>query len=639
MKKLYILIVSLFICLPMIHADGGMWNPMNISTRLSAMKKAGLKLSAADIYNINKVCLKDKVLGISEYRDKFSFFATGTFVSSTGLILTAYQPLSKFIDEALQKDGKSAGTFVANSNDEEIYCKNLFASQLVQLVDVTNELLAGTENMASGERNNAINAHAKGLIDKYVKSKGQDGYISSFWVGRQYILAVYNIYKDIRLVNTSSKDYALLRAYVGADKQPARYDKANVALSGNVYAAVSKAKLQQNEYVMTMGFPVRTKWYIPSVTIDYMKQDELPTEIEILKNRIGYLSDAIQGNPSEAKRLNPVLSDLKSSYEENLGVLNGIDATHLIAEKRQQEEALTAWIKADAARSAKYGDVIANQEKLYAAMIPYKRAELLFNYALRRGSDVVSFIGKFEKLVQMFHSKNLKPAAVKQEVKRIRPFVDTFFATFNKDVQRQMFTYQLSRYLTKVDQQFIPVQMLDAVKKSGGDLNSYIAKAFDASIICSRDKVDSFLAGVDSVSIQSFVADPLYEISISYFLTYATRIADKLQKLQQEQSKYYRLYTEALLEKNGNDSLCPDANKTMRLSFGHVLQIAGDTFQTDSPVTNGSLGSPVFDARGNLLGIVIDRAGSSAIIDYVYSPSLCRTACLDIHKISQYLNN
>lgn len=605
MKRFFLLIQLLFVATLMIHADGGLWTSADINAHLAAMKKAGLKLSAKDIYQINQACLKDNVVGLSTARDKFNFFASGTFVSPSGLILTSSSVKTKL--------------------------KDLCALQLVEMVDVTKELLAGTDSMTAAQRTNVFNERGKGIVEKYAKGRPVDGLISAFM--DKFILSLYNIYRDVRLTATPNSELALLQVYTSPDKKPARYNQANIPLSGNAYAKISKTAARVGDFALTMGYPGRTKWYIPSFSLRYMQQWELPNEIEILKSRTGFIQDAIKAQPSEQTKLEDVLATLSKYCNDNQGVLDALNTTSFLTDKEKEEQALTDWIKADSKRTARYGDLMAKQKAIYEAMIPYKKAELLFNYALRQGSDVVSFIGKFEKLVQMFNHRTPKAIAVKQEAKRVGTFVDAFYATYNKDVQSKMFSDIMLRFIAKAGKEFIPQSMVDAAKNSGGDINSYINKAFDNSIINSREKVEAFLANVDSASIKSFVADPLYNISISYFLVYATRIADHLQRLQIEQSKYYKLYLQALLEKNGSNDICVDGNKTQRFSFGKVNEVKGQTFITDCFTTDGNSGSPIYNAEGYLIGINSGRTAQSAIGDYDKDTNRMKSINLDIRNI------
>jgi hypothetical protein len=632
MKRFILFIQLLCMTAVLAHADGGLWTPANISSRMATMRKSGLKLSEKDIYDINKTSLKDEVVGLSVARDKYNFFASGTFISSSGLILTSHDALRSVIKEILsEKDASSVTSFWAKQQGDEKNCKDLCALQLVEMADVTKELLSGTENMTPAQRSDTIERRGKQIVEKYAHGRAVDGLISAFM--DQYILSLYHVYRDVRLAGTPGRDFVLLRVYTDTVGKATRYNISNIPLSNNAYAKISATAAKGGDFALTMGFPGRTKWYIPSFSMRYMQQFELPVKTNILRQRIAFINSAINKQPSERAKLSEVLYQLKKSYTEEMGMLDGLNTTPFLSTKEKEEQALTDWIDADAGRSAHYGHIMAQQKTVYDTMIPYKKAELLFNYALRQGSDVVSFIGKFEKLVQMFNRRTPKASAVQQEVKRIKPFVDTFFATYDKEVQSRTFSDILTRYITQVDKSLLSKPMVEALQKCGGDMNGYIDRAFEHSIINSRQHVDDFLANVDSTSIQAFVADPLYAISISYFLVYATRIAPALQKLQGEQIKDYKLYLQALLEKNGNDKLCADGNKTMRLSYGKVTASKDGIFHTDCFTTDGSSGSAVYDAKGWLIGINNGRTSQSAIGDYDEGTARMNSINMDIRNI------
>lgn len=637
MHRIKIISFFLFVTLTEVHAADGFWSPYHLFSRIADMQRQGMKLTKNDLYAVNKSCLKDQVVGLSMARDKFNMIASGSLVSGNGMILTAYQPLTTLFDQ-LRSEGKlsAIGEFWATKRAEEVSCKNLCALQLVQMVDVTSEILAGTDTMSVAKRNNAINERGKKIVSDYTKGQQLQALITSFMGGQQFLISVYRLYSDVRLVAAPMKDFALLRVYAGSDNQPARYNMANVALKSQSFARLSATQPAVGDFCMNMGFPSRTKLYIPSFSIDYMQKFELPAEIGMLKSRTDHIQAALNAGGSQLP-LQRVYEKLMTSLSEDEGVLAGIDVTHLVGMKEKEERELTAWINASQTRKTKYGELMSIQRGIYQQMVPYKKAELLFNYSLRNGSDIVSFVGKFEKLVQMFHHKNLKQSAVDQEVKRIRPFVDDFYATYNHQVQSRIFSEHLQRYVGSVDSQFVTKQMRHALVQSRGDINHYIDSALSVSIIDSKEKVSAFLDHVDSTSIKTFVSDPLYDISISYFLVYAMRIANNLQALQSMQTKYYRLYQDALVEKNGMDSTPSDANKTMRITYGKVAGTDAVGFESDAPVTDGNAGGPVFDARGRQNAVNLGRTSASAIVDYTYSSPLMRSVNMGIRQIKDVI--
>ena len=275
MKRIILIIQLVLLLIPAAYADGGIWSPLTIDSQMKAMRKAGFKLSAKDIYQLNKVCLKDQVVGISEMRDKFNFFASGVFVSPDGVIATARRPINSFIKEIAETEGINIDNgFKALQPNNEKVCKNLYALRLVEMVDVTKELLDGTKQMNAAERSNTINERAKTIIEKYRKGRDCEGYISSFLSGEQYVLSLYTIYKDVRLTQIIDNDLVLLRAYVGTDNHTARYNVKNIPLKGNAFATMSKDIPQKGDLAVTIGFPSRTKWYIPSFSLQYMQKEE-----------------------------------------------------------------------------------------------------------------------------------------------------------------------------------------------------------------------------------------------------------------------------------------------------------------------------------------------------------------------------
>ena len=199
--KLFIAMLLIAIVSNHIKADAGMWLPLNITQNIKEMKKAGLKLSAEDIYSINKACLKDAVVGLSTEDNDFESFASASFISDKGLVVTNYHPMIRYL-EAISKADRDFLKFGYWSvkPEEETNCQGLQVTQLLQMVDITTEILAGTEGLTENVFTEAINKKGKEISSRFTKGTKTEGKITSFIGGNQYVLSIYRIYKDVRMV-------------------------------------------------------------------------------------------------------------------------------------------------------------------------------------------------------------------------------------------------------------------------------------------------------------------------------------------------------------------------------------------------------------------------------------------------------
>ncbi len=695
----------LFLFLPFTNtmADSGMWVPLNITQNIKQMQKAGLKLSAKDIYDINKTCLKDAVLGLTNEDMPFDSFCSASFISDSGLVVTNYHPMIRYIELFSKKENDFLKFgYWAQNKSEETNCFQLYAIQLIKMIDVTSELVAGTDSLSVGDKNKLINERGKVIVKRLITDKTTDGQITSFMAGNQFILSIYKIYKDVRMVAAPpmvmgkfggdadnwtwprhTADFSLLRLYVDKDNKPASFKKENIPLTNNPYFKVSLGGVKENDFAMVMGFPARSKLFIPSFGIDFLVNQELPAKIKIRGEKLKLINEAIGDNQEIKFRYTAKVNAITNNYLRWKGELKGLKKMDLTSQKIAEEKELMDWINADPIRKEKYGDIIEIQKKIYDDLIPYKVADVYFNEAGLSGAEIIPFAGKFEKMVQMFNRKKVNMKAINAEAKNLTPLVDQFFRGWDYELDRKMYSSLLYMYYESVDKKFISNEMTAALKEYDGDVEKYSEAAFSNSIITKKDSLLSFLNKVDSVSIQKLTSDPVYKLALSYYKTYIETVANQMKKLQNEQSKYYTMYVNAIAEKNAGKLLSPDANRTLRVAYGNVngcnpvdgvkydfyttidgifeknLTNLGNedyyipkklrslyekkdfgkyaengvlhvNFLTNCQTTSGNSGSPVLNAKGNLVGVNFDRISEGVASDYRYIPDLSRSITLDV---------
>lgn len=704
--KLVGLVLVLCFSAVQLRADEGMWLTSTIEQNIKQMKKAGLKLSAEDIYSINKTCLKDAVVGLTTEDYPFDSFCTGSFVSNKGLILTNYHPIIRYLESfsRADRDFLKFG-YWSTKPDEETNCRGLQLIQLVKMLDVTAEVKANTDSLSGIEDDAQINKNAVKIVSKYTKGTKTDGRITSFMGGNQYILSIYKIYKDVRMVAAPpmilgkfagdadnwtwprhTSDFAFLRVYVDKNNEPATYKKENIALQNNPFLKISIGGVKENDFAMVVGYPARTKLYIPSFAVDFMENIELPARTKIRGEKLRLINQTIDANPEVKFRYTARVNSIANNYLRWRGELDGLKSMQLTNQKKAEEKELTDWINADESRKVKYGNIMEDQSKVYDELKPYKVVDIYFNEAGISGADVVPFAGKFEKMVQMFGRKKINEKAIQDEVDRLLPVADMFFKDWNYDLDRQMYRDMFYLYYQNVDQKFISQAMIDALKQFDGDVDKYSEFAFKNSILTDSVRLKAFLAKVDTTTLKTLTTDPIYKLAISYYKVYTDRAMNQMKKLQAKQSDLYSLYMLAFYEKNADKQLPPDANRTQRLSYGKVQgcapangmqynyfttidglfeknrRNAGNpdylipkkmrelyankdfgkyssngtlpvNFMTNCQTSSGNSGSPVLNAKGNLIGLNFDRIAEGVASDYKYQADLSRSIAVDMRYI------
>lgn len=285
-KLLYLLLISLFTT-PLI-ADEGMWMPFLIKNqKFAQMRKMGLKLSAEEIYSVNQACIKDAVIGLMGEGANLRSYGTASFISDKGLIITNYHVVMSYVEQFSnpQRDFIKYG-YWASKPEEESYCRGLEIKQLVRIEDVTEEILVGTEGLTGREKVNKINENGKAIAERVTKGNKLEVKMQSLFANNQYIMNVYKVFKDIRLVaappisigkfggnadNYSwprhTGDFAILRVYAGKDNEPKRHSKDNVFYKPVKSLPISLKGVKENDFIMIPGFPGSTKLYIPSFAL------------------------------------------------------------------------------------------------------------------------------------------------------------------------------------------------------------------------------------------------------------------------------------------------------------------------------------------------------------------------------------
>ncbi len=689
-----------------LKADEGMWVTKDIARNIKELKKAGLKLSAADIYSINKACVKDAVLGLSNGDNAFDSFATASFVSDNGLLVTNFHPIIRYLEQFSRPDRDFIKLgYWSTKPEEETFCRDLNVIQLVKMVDVTTEILEGTNGLSASDHNNKLNDNGQALRRKYTRGTDTDSKITSFMGGNQFVMSIYRVYKDVRMVAAPpislakfagdadnwrwprhAADFAFLRVYVGPDNKPADNSKDNVALKGNHFLKVSAAGVKENDFSMTVGYPARTKLYIPSFAIDYLEKTELPAKIKIRGEKLRIINEALEARPEVKFRYTARVNSITNNYLRWKGELKGLKQMNLVKQKEEEEKQLMAWINADKARVEKYGDIINVQREIYDKLIPLKMADVYFNETAISGAELVPFAGKFEKMVQMFNRKNLNMKAIQGEVGRLIPLAKQFYEAWDMEVDKQMYRDMIYLYCSNVDKQFISEDMVEGLKLFNGDVDKYTNYAFANSMLTKPEKVQEFLQKVDTVTIQTFTQDPIYKLAISYYTVYTRRVINQTKKLEDEQGKYFNLYMDAIASMNAGKLIAPDANRTQRLSYGKVtgtkaadglmydyyttmdgifekraenpghpdyslpkkigdLYDAADfgtygvngkmpvNFLNNHHTSSANSGSPVLNAKGELIGLNFDRIAEGVASDYKFLPESSRNIAVDIRYV------
>lgn len=706
LKKILLLAMCTVLAYCNVMADEGLWLPMNISQKIDDMQAQGLKLSAKDIYDINEACLKNTVVGLTTSDFKFRSFCSGSFVSKDGLMLTNYHCILNYIQQIStpENDFIKYGIWTT-SREQEPRCFSLQANRLVRMVDVTKEI---TEGMTDEDARNIENFLAKKgrvIVKRETEGTHYEGHITALHANNQFILSIYEIFTDVRLVAAPPSqigkygeeydnwmwprytgDFAFLRVYAGKDNKPAAYNPAeNVPYHPVSFLSVSVKGVKEDDFVMVLGYPAVSHAHVPSFALEEIVNGELATKVRVRKEKLDLISDLLKRDEIKKLRYATRFNSLQNSYLRWKGEKEGIENMGLIEKKKEEEKQFLHWVNEDSSRQAKYGSVLDSIDSVYKDLRQYNLANTYFEETALYGADVIPFAGKFEKLMVMFNKKKLNTKAVQNEVSKLIPLTKQFFAYWDKETDRLTYRTMLMEYYRNMPPNLLPSEMTNALKKYDGDVDKLLNESYKAAILADGDRLISMLENAETNGVEELKNDPLYQTSLGFYRINVNKIIPVRRKLQNRLLIHFRNYMQGLLEMHDGNIL-PDANRTMRISYGKVKPVvslqkeklpsftyldgmlaktgASDpastyyipkklrslydakdfgkysingklpvNFISNAQTSSGNSGSPVVNAKGQLIGLNFDRFMDGVASDYRYIPDLSRNISVDIRYI------
>ena len=492
MKKSAIILAVLLFTIPVnLKADEGMWLPHLLKNqKFKEMRRLGLKLSAQEIYSINQACIKDAVVGLMNEGSNLRSFGTASFISSEGLLITNYHVVMSYVERfsTVENDFLKHGYWAKNLNEESL-CRGLQMKQLVRMEDVTERILEGTSGLNQEEKSRRIDKNGREIAKEATKEGNLEVRMSAMFGNNQFIMSVYKVYRDIRLVaappisigkyggnsdNYSwprhTGDFALLRVYAGKDNEPASYSKDNIPYKPLKFLPISLKGVKENDFIFIAGFPGSTREYIPSFALDRIIYGENAHKVAIRKEKMDIIKSAVDENPKLKYRYTTRLSSIGNSFLRWKGEINGVTKMNLVQLKIEEEQKFKNWIETDPTRKEQYGNVLDEMERLYKEVAEYNLADAYFNEAGINGSEIVPFIGKFEKLAAIYSSKKFDKRSADAEIKRLKGLTEQFFENWDYEIDRKIFRNLMKRYYESLADKFKSKAMLFYINEYNGDL-------------------------------------------------------------------------------------------------------------------------------------------------------------------------
>ncbi|MBP3739585.1 MAG: S46 family peptidase [Bacteroidales bacterium] len=681
MKRLLALIAAALMMAPTVcHADEGMWIPMLLGRNQAAMQKAGMHITAQDIYDINKASLKDAVL-------LFGGGCTGEFVSDEGLVLTNHHCGYSYIvkHSTVEHDYLTNG-FWAMTREQEIPCPGLTVTRLVYMQDVTKEVLDGvTEGMSESDRETIIENNIKAVSAKATEGTHYKAVIKPFYYGNQYFMYVNEVFTDVRLVGAPPSnigkfggdtdnwmwprhtgDFSMFRVYVDGSNKPAAYSKDNVPYRPLKHLEISLKGVDEGDFTFVFGYPGTTRRYVTHDYVDLAANQENPVRIALRTIRLDHYNAAMRQSAAQRLKYASRVAGIANGWKKWQGESLGIERLHGVEQKMAQEEQFRQWAK----DKPQYRDVLDSMEANYAQLREVSLEWTYFNEAVM-ASDFM------QRAYRLFRIQRNSDTAL---VTSMRADSEKYFEDFDQHspVDEAIF---VETFLYMWEHGYAPYMNLK--HSTDAELEATLHKVYAKSILNNPKKLEKVLTMKREKMIHAIGTDPAVQIfSQAYNYCYG---GDKRQRHSTANDNIQRLmrtYIKGMMEQYPDSNFFPDANLTLRVAYGHVegFKPKDATYYTaystidgimekenpdvydyrveprlkelwqkkdyghyatkkgELPVafiatnhtTGGNSGSPVLNADGQLVGINFDRCWEGTMSDLLFDPAYCRNISLDI---------
>ena len=695
MKKLFAILLILVLNFGFkAKADEGMWLlPLIEKLNIGKMTELGLKLSAEDIYSLNKVCLKDAVV-------IFGGGCTAEIVSSQGLVLTNHHcgygsiQAHSSVDHDYLRDG-----FWAMSKEEELPNPNLSVTFLIRIEDVTSQVLANVkQGMSETDRTEAINEARLAIEKKASEGNSYRVQVASFYGGNYFYLLVYERYTDVRLVGTPPSsigkfgfdtdnwewprhtgDFSVFRVYSGPDGKPAPYAKENIPLKPKYFLPVSIKDRNKGDFAMILGYPGRTSRYMTSYEVNEQLQIVHPDRIKIrgIKQEI-WMKDMLADQKVNIQ-YSAKYSGSSNYWKYSIGQKGSLEKLNVKTKKEELENQFNKWVVATPERKAKYGEALNMIKTAIEGRAEYYNALQYLNECLQ-GCELLSLNRGVAGLVMALKAKDNQK--ISDAVYQIKKNGNDFFKDYNPPTDNKSMKAMLKLYRADVPAKFLPDFYLNVIdKKFKGNIDMFVDDMFAKSLFANETKLNDFLS---KPVLKTLESDPVYLTSAS-FNKVTGETSNGLSQFDAGLTTGRRLWIAALMEMVPEKTQYPDANSSMRLSYGTVqdydprdavtykyyttLQGVVDKYKpgdyefdvpkrlielnnkkeygrygslkgympvcflTTNDITGGNSGSPVMNGNGELIGLAFDGNWESMSGDIAYEPELQRTIAVDIRYV------
>ncbi len=679
-------------------ADEGMWLPMFIK-RLNYvdMQKEGLKLTPEEIYSVNNSSLKDAIVMLS------GGSCTAEIISKEGLTLTNHHCAFGAIQQNSSTDHDYlADGFWAMTRDQELRAEGMTASFLVRMEDVSEAINSQLSDDTPELERYQIIAQASDSIRKAaIEGTNYNADVKSFFEGNEFYLFVYETFQDVRLVGAPPSsigkyggdtdnwmwprhtgDFSLLRVYSGADGKPAPYSEENIPLQAKHHLPVSMKGVAKDDFAMVMGYPGSTDRYLTSYGVKQELEIHQPSVVKIRTQRLELMKEDMDASQEVRIKYASKYAGVANYWKYFIGQSEQLRNNKVYDRKLAEEKAFTNWLESNPKMKAKYGEALPLIESAYAELDKYKKAQTYLIESALTGSEISLFAYRFMGLERVLSAEEPNAEQIAAVISNMESRVKSHFKDYNRPTDMKVTAALFELFHNDVKPEYQPEAFKQMVKKNKGDFTKMTEKLFKKTVFGTEEDIMEFLQDPDLKTLQN---DPAYQLATGFINTYRTGFGDQMQQSTIDLAKGNRLFVAGLREMQKDRKFYPNANSTMRLTYGSVLdyyprdavhydyfttlegviqKMDNDDpefvvpqklvdlynskdygryadqdgtlhvcFLTNNDITGGNSGSPVINGEGELIGCAFDGNWEAMSGDIAFEQEKQRTIVVDIRYV------
>lgn len=662
-----------FIALQVTAQQGGMWIPSLLEgMNEQEMSSLGSKLSASDIYDVNQSSLKDAI-------GHFNGGCTSEIISPNGLILTNHHcGFSQIQSHSTVENDYITNGFWAKNYEEELPNEGLYIDFIVRIEDVTAQVLNElTDEMSEKEKQSKIDSNSSQINKKAEKEDWQGSKIKAFYKGNQYFLFITETFEDIRLVGAPpvsigkfgsdtdnwvwprhTGDFSMFRIYADKNNRPAKYHKDNVPYAPKHFLPISLDGVSEGDFTLVFGFPGRTNEYLPAVALAQITQKVNPSRIAIREATLNVMDEAMKQDNETRIKYASKQPRIANAWKKWIGENLGIEKSNAIAKKRDFEAKFQVLLKEKGFEN-QYSFILPDFDLLYNEFEPVNVKRNDFLEVFIRNNELLHMMFRLNQLENSFKKgENSFNNAKESTVNRLKGIHKNYDATLDKNVYKAI----MPLYTDNVD-----------------------VSIYDKTSFTNLDSALEVLQGSPEKVIHKINQDPAYIYAKPFIEDFHTTIDSEFTRINTQINALQKTYMKALMEVMPDERYFPDANSTLRVTYGKVKGYAprdavyynpvtyldgimekyvpGD-YEFDVPqklqdlynakdygpyadsngklpicflgtnhTTGGNSGSPAIDAQGNLVGLNFDRVWEGTMSDMNYDPEICRNIMVDLRYV------